>query len=189
MIGWLAAILTAVIAILVIAGFRRRTDQLLLELKNEQRDQVRLLEDEADAQVRRLSREASVTRNDARDALVKDLLPMFDSLNLAIESASDSDTARGIVLVLEDLVNALARHGLAVIDPDTGEAFDPEVHEAVEMVDAGEVDAGSVARTLRRGLRSPERVLRPALVAVARAPIEEPEAEQVEEPGVVPALD
>lgn len=172
MIPWLVTLGTIVLATLLVTAYRRKAQRLVEELGSEHAMQVRLLEDESDARFRRLEREAKTQQTHARDILVTDLLPIFDSLNMALETAADAEIRRGIELVQSDLLAALTRHGIDSIEPATGEPFDPELHEAAEIVAHDDLQPGTIARTLRMGLVTDDRVLRPALVTVVKAPVE-----------------
>jgi molecular chaperone GrpE len=107
--------------------------------------------------------------------VVKDLLPVVDNLERAIEHASASSGAdfesvlQGVELVRRELLGVLARHGVGAIEAD-GEAFDPNVHEALAQVEDPKVPAGRVAKVLQRGYRLRDRLLRPVRVLVSKGP-------------------
>jgi len=116
--------------------------------------------------------------------LVKDLLSTVDNLERAVEHSEDSADGdlqgllQGVALVLRELRGALGKHGVKVIEAD-GEAFDPNVHEAMSQVPDGSVPPNTVARVLEKGYLLRDRLLRPARVIVSREPDEgaEPEGE------------
>jgi molecular chaperone GrpE len=106
----------------------------------------------------------------AHERLVKELLPVLDDLERALEAARDSGTRsveEGVRLVHRELESALAREGLAEID--TNGQFDPHVHEALLSQPSSE-EEGSVIEVVQKGYRLGDRVLRPARVVVAAAP-------------------
>jgi molecular chaperone GrpE len=111
----------------------------------------------------------------AHERLVKELLPVLDDLERALDAARDSGTRsveEGVRLVHRELRSALDREGLAEIDADGH--FDPHVHEAL-LTQPSEAAEGSVLEVLQKGYRLGDRVLRPARVVVAAAaPTQEP---------------
>jgi molecular chaperone GrpE len=112
--------------------------------------------------------------------LVLDLLPVIDNFERALEAArTDADPQAfrdGVQLVHDQLIGALARHGIERIDAE-GEPFDPEHHEAVSHVPVQDVPPNHVAEVLQTGYRLGERTIRPSRVVVAAPP---PEAEEEE---------
>jgi molecular chaperone GrpE len=109
----------------------------------------------------------------AHERLVKELLPVLDDLERALEAARDSGTRsveEGVRLVHRELKAALDREGLAEIE--TNGRFDPHVHEAL-LTQPSEAEEGSVLEVIQRGYKLGDRVLRPARVVVAAAPQED----------------
>ena len=108
-----------------------------------------------------------VTR--AHERLVKDLLPVLDDLERALEAAAEHEEAKleeGVRLVHRELAALLAREGLAEIE--TNGRFDPNVHEAL-LAQPSDQEEGSVIDVVQKGYRLGDRVLRPARVVVAGA--------------------
>ncbi len=104
--------------------------------------------------------------------LIEDLLPVVDNFELAINSLDSNDKEikkfkKGVELVYSELFSLLERQGLERIDPE-GEEFDPELHDAVMHEDNGEHDTEVVVEVLRQGYKVRGRVLRPAMVKVAK---------------------
>lgn len=115
--------------------------------------------------------------------LVKDLLATVDNLERAIAhsaedaSASMESVLQGVELVQSDLLGALGKHGVRVVEP-IKESFDPAFHEAMGQVPDASVEPNSVVQVLQKGYLINDRMLRPARVLVAREPSEkEDEAE------------
>ena len=109
--------------------------------------------------------EALVAR--AHERLVRELLPVLDDLERALEAASDHEEAKleeGVRLVHRALAGALEREGLAEIDTDG--SFDPHRHEAL-LAQPSEADEGDVIQVLQKGYVLGDKVLRPARVVVA----------------------
>ena len=104
----------------------------------------------------------------AHERLVKELLPVLDDLERALEAAVQHEEAKleeGVRLVHRELVEALAREGLVEVETDG--QFDPHVHEALVSQPSEEED-GSVIEVLQKGYRLGDRVLRPARVVVSQ---------------------
>jgi molecular chaperone GrpE len=139
----------------------RERDEYLNDLKRVAADfdnfRKRAARDQADLSAR------------AHERLVKELLPVLDDLERALEAAAEHEEAKledGVRLVHRELVEALAREGLDEIETDG--RFDPHVHEAL-LSQPSEAEEGSVLDVLQKGYRLGDRVLRPARVVVAAA--------------------
>jgi len=104
----------------------------------------------------------------AHERLVRELLPILDDLERALEAAERHEEAAlvdGVKLVRSSLRKALEKEGLAEID--AGGAFDPHVHEAMLTQPGNGVESGSVLEVVQRGYRLGDKVVRPAKVIVA----------------------
>ena len=124
---------------------------------------------------KRSARERSETVTFANERLVKELLPVLDDLERALQAAEDHEEAKleeGVRLVQRQLAEVLRKAGLAEVE--TNGRFDPHVHEAL-LSQPSDAEEGSVIEVLQRGYRLGDRVLRPARVVVA-APKEESES-------------
>ncbi len=146
----------------------------VLELRSQleacRQESLRVLA-EVENQRKRLARDAEQSRRYATERLVSDLLPVADALEAGLKAGGD-DPGRlreGIELTHRQFVKALEAHGLVVVDP-AGQRFDPESHQAMGMVDAPGQEPGTVVTVLQKGYRLHERLVRPALVQVARDP-------------------
>ena len=96
------------------------------------------------------------------------VLPILDSFERALKAGGDaSDFRNGIELIYRQFQDALQKIGVQPIAA-VGQVFDPRVHEAIEMVDTTEVPDHQVLEELQRGYKYKERLLRPAMVRVAR---------------------
>ena len=116
---------------------------------------------------KRTAREQASLSARATERLVKELLPIVDDLERALQAAEEHEEAKleeGVRLVHRQLASALEREGLAEIE--TNGKFDPHVHEAL-LSQPSEADEGSVIEVLQKGYRLGDRVLRPARVVVA----------------------
>ena len=104
----------------------------------------------------------------AHERVVKELLPILDDLERALDAATAHEEAaleEGVALVHRALADLLAREGLAEIQTDG--AFDPHVHEALLAQPAEDAESGHVLQVLQKGYRLGDRVVRPARVIVA----------------------
>jgi len=109
----------------------------------------------------------------AHERLVKDLLPVLDDLERALEAAEQHEEAKledGVRLVHRELRDTLEKEGLVEIETDG--AFDPHVHEAL-LSQPSEEDDGAILQVIQKGYRLGDRVLRPARVVISQ---EAPEA-------------
>lgn len=107
----------------------------------------------------------------ANEHFIKDLLPIVDNLERAVAHASGGGNGKllveGVELVLRSLLDVLAKHGVRQISA-AGQAFDPTKHEAMAQVESGEHEPNSVVEELHKGYMLRDRLLRPALVSVAK---------------------
>lgn len=126
---------------------------------------------------RRTERETADARSYAVTNFARDLLNVADNIRRAIESVPEAERAEaggafkglldGIELTERDLLKTLERHGVKVIEPE-GQRFDPNRHQAMFEVPNPEVPAGTVVQVVQTGYVIGDRVLRPALVGVAK---------------------
>ncbi|MEQ8861626.1 MAG: nucleotide exchange factor GrpE [Pseudomonadales bacterium] len=137
------------------------------------RDQALRAQAEAENTRRRASRDVENAHKYALEKFGADLLPVLDSLEKAVEVASQSEAAEsiaeGVDLSLKLFLSVLAKHGIERIDP-TGEPFDPQVHEALTMVPSAHAEPNSVLEVMQAGYLLNGRVVRAAKVVVAKAP-------------------
>jgi molecular chaperone GrpE len=118
---------------------------------------------------RRSTRDAAVAGDRGMTKLAKELLPSLDHLELALRSAEEhggEEFAKGIRLVQQELIGALARVGIQPFSPQ-GEPFDPVEHEAMASQPVEGTEPGTVAEVYQQGYRINGAVLRPARVVVA----------------------
>lgn len=123
---------------------------------------------------KRASREREDAVRFANESLIKDLLPIVDNLERAVAHASEGGNGNpiveGVEMVLKGLLDALAKHGVTQISA-VGQPFDPTMHEAMAQVESQTHQPNSVVDELHKGYTLRDRLLRPALVSVAKAPI------------------
>src|ERR671933_126504 len=122
---------------------------------------------------KRAAREQAALSTRAEERLVKELLPIVDDLERALEAAEQHEEAKleeGVRLVHRQLASVLEREGLAEIE--TNGKFDPHVHEAL-LSQPSDAEEGSVIEVLQKGYKLGDKVIRPARVVVAAPPIHE----------------
>ncbi len=127
---------------------------------------------------KRSRKELEDTRKAGREELLKDLLPVFDNLERAMTSAERATEVKpvseGLKLVLRQFIDTLGRSGITKV-PTMGLPFDPSMHEAIQQVETDEVAPGTVMAEVQPGYLQGERLVRAAMVVVAK-----PKAEAAE---------
>ena len=132
----------------------------------------------AEAEMQNLRRRAERDVQNAHkygiERLLQNLLPVLDSLEKAVEvseaAASDDDDPQleGIRLCSKLFVDVLTREGVEALDP-LGEPFDPNLHEALSMIENPDLEPNSVMAVIQKGYRLNERLVRPAKVMVSKS--------------------
>jgi molecular chaperone GrpE len=150
--------------------------KLMERLKNDHERTMRAAAD-LENYKKRAQKEKEEVQKFGTERMLKDLLPVMDNLDRALEAATKSPDIdsfqKGVAMTRKSFEDALARHGVKSFSAK-GQVFDPRVHEAMQQVETAEVPAGNVAYEVLRGYYLNERLVRPALVAVARAPVAPP---------------
>jgi len=122
---------------------------------------------------KRLEREKYTAVEYANEKFAKDMIPVLDALEGALKSAQgDADKAElfdklkeGIELTHKSFLTQLEKHGVTRVSHD--EAFDPNIHNAIQAVDSEEVESGQIVQTFQTGYKYKDRPLREAMVTVA----------------------
>ncbi|MGE5723634.1 MAG: nucleotide exchange factor GrpE [Acidobacteriota bacterium] len=132
-------------------------------------DRMARLQAEFDNARKRAAREQQEYKDFALADALKNLLPILDSFDRALQAKVQKaeDFRSGVELIRKQFQDALEKLGLRPI-PARGEPFDPRLHEAIEMVDSNEVKDHHVLDELQRGYKLKDRLLRPSMVRVAR---------------------
>jgi molecular chaperone GrpE len=151
------------------ASAEAEIDRLVRE-KQELLDRIARLQAEFDNARKRAAREQQDFREYAVANAITPLLPILDSLDRALhfESASAADLHAGVELINKQLLDALGKLGLQTVHAK-GELFDPHQHQAIEMVETDVVPDGHVFDELQPGYKLKDRLLRPAMVRVAKS--------------------
>jgi molecular chaperone GrpE len=147
-------------------GGEKSPEELLAEAQAKveaQREQLlRALADSDNAR-KRYQAEAANAQKYALERFAEALLPVMDSLEAAVKTADPS----GVELTLKQLLAALAKSNIQEINPSPGERFDPHRHQAMMAVEA-DAAPNTVVNTMQKGYALHDRILRPALVTVAK---------------------
>ena len=119
---------------------------------------------------RRAAKEQQDFRDFATVDAIKPLLPVIDNFERALQAKSDpADFRTGVELIYKQLQDVLTKLGVHPIT-SKGEQFDPHVHEAIEMVETSDAADHEVLEEWQRGYKFKDRLLRPAMVKVAKNP-------------------
>lgn len=151
-------------------------EELLVQMQEEAeaaRDAA--LRAQADAQniKRRAEQDIERARKFALEQFTRELLPVADNLERALEAAAGDDDAikpiaEGVELTLKSLLDAMKKSNIEVVDP-LGEPFDPNLHQAMSMVENSEVEPNSVIAVMQKGYTLNGRLVRPAMVMVSKS--------------------
>ncbi|MDZ7753729.1 MAG: nucleotide exchange factor GrpE [Gammaproteobacteria bacterium] len=123
---------------------------------------------------KRATRDVEQAHKYGAEQYIAEILPVWDSLEMGLSAASEEGAdlhkvREGMELTLKMLAGALEKMGVQQIDP-AGEAFDPERHQAMTMQETDAVPPGTVTTVVQKGYTLNDRLMRPALVMVARKP-------------------
>lgn len=148
-------------------------EQLIAQLEADNKqvtDRLLRLAAEFDNWKKRAKKEIEDAAPRAREALAKELLGSLDNLSRALSHAkSDDPLAVGVRMVEKQILSALEKFQITRF-PSEGQPFDPALHEAIQQVETADVPAGTVFQELAAGYMSGPRLLRAAMVVVAKAP-------------------
>jgi len=122
---------------------------------------------------RRAEQDVQKAHKYALEKFANELLPVVDNLERAIEAAGDHEAANaikeGVLLTLKIFQDTLKKFGVETVDP-VGEPFNPELHQAMSMQPSNTAEPNSVLTVFQKGYTLNGRLMRPALVVVAKAP-------------------
>ena len=145
--------------------------------KKAQEEHDRLLRVMADFEnyKKRMEREMNDYRKFANESLVREILPIIDSLEKALEVSNHQDERslgslrEGVAMTLKGLLNGLEKFGVIPIE-SVEEPFDPNFHQAVMQEESAEHSGNTVVQELQKGYMIGDRLLRPAMVVVSKKP-------------------
>ncbi len=133
---------------------------------------MRALADAENAR-KRSDKDRREAENYGGSKLARDMLPVHDNLKRALETLTDEQRQasaavfEGIELTLRELLNVFTKHGITVIDPQVGDRFDPQQHEAMFEAPLPGTKAGEIIQVSNQGFMLHDRILRPAQVGVS----------------------
>jgi molecular chaperone GrpE len=144
----------------------------LTTLANEEKERALRAMAEADNYRKRIERDMDAFKKFAMEKAILDILPILDSFDLAIQHTAGEPTDAkkmldGFTMIHRQLQTVLEKWGVARMQTE-GQAFDPNLHQAVSQVDSADAQSGSVLSQVQAGYTLQGRVLRPALVIVAK---------------------
>jgi molecular chaperone GrpE len=152
-------------------------DDIVARLEEEltaARDAV--LRAQADAQnvTRRAAQDVEKARKFALERFCSELLPVVDNLERALETTTGDDEivkpiAEGVQLTLKSFQDALKKFHIEAVDP-VGEPFDPQLHQAMSLVENNDVEPNTVIAVMQKGYTLNGRLVRPAMVMVSKGP-------------------
>ena len=145
----------------------------LVEAQNRERDSVLRIKAEMENLRRRTEQDVEKAHKFALEKFINELLPVIDSLDRALEvadKANPDNTAmiEGIELTLKSMLDVVRKFGVEVVG-DTNVPLDPNVHQAIAMVESEDVEAGKVLGVMQKGYTLNGRTIRAAMVTVAKA--------------------
>ncbi len=109
--------------------------------------------------------------------LARDLLPVYDAMRRALVAAEESDSEadkallEGVELTMRELTNVFRKHGIEPIEPEVGNTFDPQQHQAMFEAPVPNTKAGDIIQVMAVGFMIHDRLLRPAQVGVSSTPV------------------
>jgi len=128
---------------------------------------------EVDNFKKRLNREKEEAIRHANENLIKDILPVIDNLERAIAHAQGGDNDKplveGVEMVLRGLLDVFSKYGVVQI-PAVGVVFDPGKHEAMAQIESSEYEPNTIINEHHKGYIFRDRLVRPSLVTIAKAP-------------------
>ncbi|MCM0499455.1 nucleotide exchange factor GrpE [Staphylococcus aureus] len=141
----------------------------LQQLADENEEKYLRLYAEFENYKRRIQKENEINKTYQAQRVLTDILPAIDNIERALQIEGDDETfkslQKGVQMVHESLINALKENGLEVIKTE-GEAFDPNIHQAVVQDDNPDFESGEITQELQKGYKLKDRVLRPSMVKV-----------------------
>lgn len=147
-----------------------KSEQLLEQKIKELQEQYLRTHADFENVKKRLEREKSQALEYANEKMLKDLLPIADTLDKALESAKAVENgekiADGLNLTIENLYKVFQKYGVEVIDGE--HEFNPNLHDAIMQVANPEKEDGQIAQILQKGYKYKERTLRPAMVSIVK---------------------
>jgi len=158
---------------------RNELSQAREETKAHQEQYLRTLADMENLR-KRTQREKEDLAKFANENILREILPVIDNLERAVEHADQGNTSDGLLegvqMTLNQFSQVLSRFGVAPIEA-TGQPFDPALHQAMGQLESADQPVNTVVQQMQKGYQLNDRLLRPAFVMVAKAPTAPAETE------------
>ena len=148
----------------------------LVAERDEYRDRFMRALAEAENARKRGDRDRREAEQYGGSKLARDLLPVYDNLHRALEAVTDEqrESAKalfdGVELTMRELLNVFKKHGIEPIEPQVGDRFDPQQHQAMFEAPVPDTKAGDIIQVAAAGFMLHDRLLRPAQVGVSSTP-------------------
>jgi len=147
--------------------------EVLRAERDELRDKFMRVLADAENSRKRAERDRKEAEMYGGTRLARDLLPVYDNLNRAIQAIPEESRAasaaliEGVELTLRELTNVMTKHGITMISPAVGDLFDPQLHQAMFEAPLPGTKAGQIIQVATEGFLLHDRLLRPAQVGVS----------------------
>ncbi|TGD67220.1 nucleotide exchange factor GrpE [Tabrizicola sp. WMC-M-20] len=144
--------------------------------RDEMRDRFMRALADAENSRKRADRDRREAEQYGSTRLARDLLPVFDNLKRALDATTDETRSHaaalieGVELTLRELTQVMTKHGMIPISPLPGDAFDPQLHQAMFEAPVPGTKAGNIIQVMTEGFMLHDRLLRPAQVGVSSTP-------------------
>lgn len=148
----------------------------LISERDEMRDKFMRALADAENTRKRSERDRREAEQYGGTKLARDMLPVYDNLNRALETVGDelreqaSGLVEGVELTMRALLGIFEKHGIRILKPEIGDAFDPQFHEAMFEAPVPNTKAGQIIQVMSEGFILHDRLLRPAQVGVSSNP-------------------
>jgi len=141
-------------------------DQLKQDLEEALEAKLRALADFKNYQRRSVENELRAT-TDGMAQVIRSILPSIEQMNMAIEHAADDAVVKGFQMALDGLLQGLAECGVTSIEPQVGDVFDPQRHEALMRQESEDLEADHIVTVMQSGFQLGDIVISPAKVVVS----------------------
>ena len=144
------------------------------ELVNFDELKTKLVQAQADFEniKKRLEKDKITAVNFANESFARDLLPVLDTLEMAINAAGDDEASakikEGVSLTIDSFKQVLNKHGVRMIQTNEGGEFNPQIHNAMSYIQSQTIASGRIAQIYQHGYMYNDRILRPAMVLISK---------------------
>jgi molecular chaperone GrpE len=151
---------------------------VLMAERDEMKDRLMRALAEAENVRKRAAKDRVEAEQYGGSKLARDLLPVFDNLHRALAAVTEEQREiaaaliEGVELTQRELLNVFGKHGVSLVSPTVGDAFDPQLHQAMFEAPLPGTKAGDIIQVMSEGFLLHDRLLRPAQVGVSSTPAE-----------------